>query len=41
MYRNGESDTSFSIQFIFKGLGEIGMPIENLLEDGILGYDVS
>ena len=41
IYRNGESDTSFSIQFIFKGLGEIGMPIENLLEDGILGYDVS
>ena len=38
-YRNGESDSSFSIQFIFKGLGEIGMPIENLLDRGILGYD--
>lgn len=38
-YRNGASDSSFSIQFIFKGLGEIGMPIENLLDRGILGYD--
>ena len=40
VYRNGETDTSFSIQFVFKGLGEVGMPIENLLEEGILGYDV-
>ena len=40
IYRNGETDTSFSIQFVFKGLGEVGMPIENLLEEGILGYDV-
>jgi len=40
IYRNGESDNSFSIQFVFKGLGEVGMPIENLLEEGILGYDV-
>ena len=40
IYRNGETDSSFSIQFIFKGLGEVGMPIENLLEEGILGYDV-
>ena len=39
-YRNGDTDTSFSIEFVFKGLSEIGDPVENLLDRGILGYDL-
>ena len=41
MYRNGETDSSFSIQFMFKGLGEFGTPINRVFEDGILAYDGS
>jgi LPS-assembly protein len=36
-YRNGDTDTSFSIEFVFKGLSDIGDPVENLLDRGILG----
>ncbi len=39
-YRNGDTDTSFSIEFVFKGLSDIGDPVENLLDRGILGYDL-
>ncbi len=39
-YRNGDTDTSFSIEFVFKGLSDIGEPVENLLDRGILGYDL-
>ena len=41
VYRNGETDTSFSIQFMFKGLGEFGTPINRIFEDGIFAYDQS
>ena len=41
VYRNGETDTSFSIQFMLKGLGEFGTPINRILEDGIFAYDQS
>ena len=41
VYRNGESDTSFSIQFMFKGLGEFGTPINRIFEDSIFAYDQS
>jgi LPS-assembly protein len=39
-YRNGDTDTSFSIEFVFKGLSDIGDPVESLLDRGILGYDL-
>ena len=39
-YRNGDTDTSFSIEFVFKGLSDLGDPVENLLDRGILGYDL-
>ena len=41
VYRNGETDTSFSVQFMFKGLGEFGTPINRIFEDGIFAYDQS
>ncbi|MBI32676.1 MAG: hypothetical protein CMD98_02260 [Gammaproteobacteria bacterium] len=41
IYRNGETDSSFSIQFMLKGLGEFGTPINRLFEDGIFAYDES
>jgi len=41
VYRNGESDTSFSIQFMLKGLGEFGTPINRIFEDGNFAYDQS
>ena len=39
-YRNGDTDTSFSIEFVFKGLSDLGDPVESLLDRGILGYDL-
>jgi LPS-assembly protein len=39
-YRNGDTDTSFSIEFVFKGLSDLGDPVANLLDRGILGYDL-
>ena len=41
IYRNGETDSSFSIQFMLKGLGEFGTPINRISEDGIFAYDQS
>ena len=41
IYRNGETDSSFSIQFMLKGLGEFGTPINRIFEDGIFAYDQS
>ena len=41
IYRNGETDSSFSIQFMFKGLGEFGTPINRIFEDGIFAHDQS
>jgi LPS-assembly protein len=41
IYRNGETDTSFSIQFMLKGLGEFGTPINRIFEDGIFAFDES
>ena len=41
IYRNGEKDSSFSIQFMLKGLGEFGTPINRIFEDGIFAYDQS
>ena len=39
-YRNGETDSSVSLEFIFKGLTNLGDPVESLLGRGILGYDM-
>jgi len=39
-YRNGETNSSVSLEFIFKGLTNIGDPVESLLDRGILGYDM-
>ena len=41
IYRNGVTDTSFSIQFRLKGLGEFGTPINRIFEDGIFAFDES
>lgn len=35
---DAETDTAIMFQFVFKGLAHVGSSIENLLEDGILGY---
>ena len=37
--RDGEFNTSFSIQLILKGLGNTDSAADDLLEHGILGYD--
>ena len=36
--REGDRDSSIAIQFILKGLTELGDPADSLLERGILGY---
>ena len=36
--RDGDRDNGISIQFILKGLTELGDPVDSLLERGILGY---
>jgi len=38
--RTGEYDTSFMLQFNFKGLGDLGSPAAKLLASGILGYEM-
>jgi LPS-assembly protein len=37
--RDGESDSTITLQLILKGLGSAGSPAERLLDRGILGYD--
>ena len=37
--RDGESDTSFSLQLLLKGFGSTRSPAESLLDRGTLGYD--
>jgi LPS-assembly protein len=36
--RDGTRDTSFGLQFIFKGMASVGTGADRLLERGILGY---
>ena len=35
----GESDTTFALQLVLKGLTNVGDPADRLLERGILGYE--
>ena len=35
---NADTETSIQLQFVLKGLAHLGNNIENILEDGILGY---
>jgi LPS-assembly protein len=37
--RDGESDSSVTLQLLLKGFGSSGSPAERLLDRGILGYD--
>lgn len=37
--RDGESDSSITLQLLLKGFGSSGSPAERLLDRGILGYD--
>jgi len=37
--REGESDSSVTLQLLLKGFGSSGSPAERLLDRGILGYD--
>jgi LPS-assembly protein len=37
--RDGESDSSITLQLVLKGFGNTGSPAERMLDRGILGYD--
>lgn len=37
--RDGESDSTITLQLVLKGFGSAGSPAERLLDRGILGYD--
>jgi LPS-assembly protein len=37
--RDGDSDSSVTLQLLLKGFGSAGSPAERLLDRGILGFD--